>query len=92
MVTESEGQRLKVADVPVPEPGNGQVRIRVSASAVCRTDLRIVDGELTETELPLIPGHQIVGRVDAAGPGSDCSFNLSSSCFSHCRGRDHEIA
>lgn len=70
MVLEAQGQPLNARDVPVPHPGEGQVRIRVIACAVCRTDLHIVDGELTEPKLPLIPGHQIVGRVDAVGPGA----------------------
>jgi propanol-preferring alcohol dehydrogenase len=54
-------------DVDVPRPGDDQVQIRVAACAVCRTDLHIVDGELTEPKLPLIPGHQIVGVVTAKG-------------------------
>lgn len=70
MVLEAQGQPLNARDVPVPHPGEGQVRIRMIACAVCRTDLHIVDGELTEPKLPLIPGHQIVGRVDAVGAGA----------------------
>ena len=54
-------------DLPVPEPGPGQVAIGVRACAVCRTDLHIVDGELTEPKLPLVPGHQIAGRVTEGG-------------------------
>lgn len=69
MVLQAQGKPLRMVDVPTPEPGEGQVRVRVSACAVCRTDLHIVDGELTQPKLPLIPGHQIVGRVDAVGPG-----------------------
>lgn len=69
MVLETQRQPLRLLDVPVPEPAQGQVRLRVSACAVCRTDLHIVDGELTKPKLPLIPGHQIVGTVDAVGPG-----------------------
>jgi propanol-preferring alcohol dehydrogenase len=58
---------LRAADLAEPEPASGQVLIRVSACGVCRTDLHIVDGELTEPKLPLVPGHQIVGEVVALG-------------------------
>ena len=54
-------------DIPRPRPGAGQILIRVNACAVCRTDLHIVDGELTQPKLPLILGHQIVGRVEEVG-------------------------
>ena len=62
-----EDRRLELRDIPVPEPGPGDVLLRVHANAVCRTDLHIVEGELTEPKLPLVPGHQIVGTVEAAG-------------------------
>jgi alcohol dehydrogenase, propanol-preferring len=55
----------------VPTPGPGQVLIRVHACAVCRTDLHVVDGDLTEPKLPLVPGHEIVGSVATLGPGVD---------------------
>ena len=54
---------------PVPRPGAGQVRVRIEACGVCRTDLHLVDGELPEPARPVVPGHEIVGRVDAVGPG-----------------------
>jgi len=62
---------LALADVPEPRPGPGQVRLKVSACAVCRTDLHVVEGELDQgrQKSPVIPGHQIVGRVDAVGDG-----------------------
>jgi propanol-preferring alcohol dehydrogenase len=53
----------------LPVPGPGQIRLRVQACAVCRTDLHVVDGELPDVPLPMIPGHEIVGRIDACGPG-----------------------
>ena len=53
---------LELADVPVPQPKDGQVLLEVECCAVCRTDLHVVDGELPDPKLPLIPGHQIVGR------------------------------
>src|SRR6185503_11756943 len=66
-----EDGRLELRDIPVPEPGPGDVLLRVHANAVCRTDLHIVEGELTEPKLPLVPGHQIVGTVEAAGADVD---------------------
>jgi len=62
-----DGSALAPADVAEPEPGDGEILIEVSACGVCRTDLQIVDGELTEPKLPLIIGHQIVGRVLSQG-------------------------
>jgi alcohol dehydrogenase, propanol-preferring len=62
-----EDGRLELLDIPVPEPGPGDVLLRVHANAVCRTDLHIVEGELSEPKLPLVPGHQIVGTVEGAG-------------------------
>jgi alcohol dehydrogenase, propanol-preferring len=53
--------------LPVPKPGTGQILIRVRACAVCRTDLHVVDGELTQPKLPLVPGHEIVGTVEEKG-------------------------
>jgi alcohol dehydrogenase, propanol-preferring len=62
-----DGSSLAAADVPDPEPGPGEILIQVAACGVCRTDLHIVDGELREPKLPLILGHQIVGRVVGDG-------------------------
>jgi len=62
---------LQLEDCPTPAPGPGQLLIEVSSCAVCRTDLHIVDGELSHPKLPLIPGHEVVGRVRAVGPGSE---------------------
>lgn len=67
MVLDAPGRPLRAVDVPVPEPGVGQVLIRVRACGVCRTDLHVVDGELPDPKLPLIPGHQIVGTVERVG-------------------------
>jgi propanol-preferring alcohol dehydrogenase len=67
MVLHAPATPLHSERVPVPHPGPGQVLLRVHACGVCRTDLHIVDGELREPSLPLIPGHQIVGSVVAAG-------------------------
>jgi propanol-preferring alcohol dehydrogenase len=67
MVLEAAGSPLRPADLPDPEPGPGEVLLEVAACAVCRTDLHILDGELDRPKLPLVPGHQIVGRVAAGG-------------------------
>jgi alcohol dehydrogenase, propanol-preferring len=67
MVLDSPGNPLRDAEVPEPEPGQEQVLLRVRACAVCRTDLHVVDGELPDPKLPLIPGHQIVGTVERVG-------------------------
>ena len=64
IVLERQREPLQLRDLPVPEPGPGQVRLRVLACGVCRTDLHIVDGELTRPKLPLVPGHQIVGVAE----------------------------
>jgi propanol-preferring alcohol dehydrogenase len=71
MVLDQPGRPLRQATLPDPEPGPGQVRLRVRACGVCRTDLHVVDGELTDPRLPLVLGHEIVGVVDARGPGAD---------------------
>lgn len=67
MILEAPRQPLRLADLPMPKPNPEQVLIRIHACAVCRTDLHIVDGELTHPKLPLIPGHQIVGTIEAKG-------------------------
>jgi len=69
MVLEELGKPLQEKTVPVPRPGSGQVLIKVRACGVCRTDLHIIDGELSDPKLPLIPGHEIVGTVVAVGGG-----------------------
>jgi alcohol dehydrogenase, propanol-preferring len=71
MLLEKAGQPLRKAELPIPKPGSGQVLIRVRACAVCRTDLHIVDGELAQPKLPLIPGHEIVGIIEKKGEGAD---------------------
>jgi propanol-preferring alcohol dehydrogenase len=71
MVLEEQGQPLQHQEVPVPEPGPDQVLLRIHACGVCRTDLHIVDGDLTEPKLPLILGHQIVGTVVRIGDRVD---------------------
>ena len=64
MVLEAQGRPLVEAEPPRPEPGLGQLLLRVRACGVCRTDLHVVDGELTDPKLPLVPGHQIVGIAE----------------------------
>jgi propanol-preferring alcohol dehydrogenase len=69
MLFEHPGAPLRELELPDPEPEAGQVRIRVAACGVCRTDLHLVDGELPDPKLPVVPGHQIVGVVEALGAG-----------------------
>ena len=64
MVLHSAGEALRLEEVPAPEPQAGQVLLHVSACGVCRTDLHVVDGELPNPKLPLVPGHQVVGRTE----------------------------
>jgi alcohol dehydrogenase, propanol-preferring len=71
MILDVPGEPLRVAEVASPEPGKGQVLLRVHCCAVCRTDLHVVDGELPDPRLPLIPGHQIVGTVERIGEHTD---------------------
>lgn len=71
MVLFRPGMPLVLVERPDPTPGAGEIRLRIEACAVCRTDLHVVDGELDHPKLPLIPGHEIVGIVDAVGPGVD---------------------
>jgi propanol-preferring alcohol dehydrogenase len=71
MVLERSPGALTLAERPRPEPGPGQLLIKVAACGVCRTDLHVVDGELTHPKLPLVPGHEVVGRVAALGAGVD---------------------
>src|SRR5262249_43150140 len=67
MVLNEPKQPLELRDVPKPKPGRGQLLVRVNTCAVCRTDLHVLDGELPDPKLPLILGHQIVGRVEDIG-------------------------
>ncbi|HET9162934.1 MAG TPA: zinc-dependent alcohol dehydrogenase family protein [Solirubrobacterales bacterium] len=67
MVLERQREQLRLAELPEPKPGPGQVLLSIAACGVCRTDLHIVDAELTEPKLPLVLGHQIVGTVAAVG-------------------------
>ncbi len=62
---------LELAELPLPDPGRGQVRVRVRACGICHTDLHIVEGDLRAPTLPLVPGHQVVGVVDAVGSGEE---------------------
>jgi alcohol dehydrogenase, propanol-preferring len=67
MVLDAPGRRLRAAELSVPEPGTGEVLLDVMACGVCRTDLHVLDGELPDPSLPLVPGHQIVARVASEG-------------------------
>jgi len=71
MVLDRPRTPLREADLPDPSPGEGELLLRVSVCGVCRTDLHLVDGELEDPSLPVIPGHQIVATVEACGPGCE---------------------
>jgi len=92
MVLQRQGEPLQPADLPSPEPGDGEVLINVSVCGVCRTDLHVFDGELPEPVLPLVPGHQIVGRVVRVGagvtgfaPGDRVGVPWLGGSCGHCR-------
>src|SRR5438876_2389959 len=76
MVLDKPTQPLQLRDVPKPKPVSGQLLVRISACAVCRTDFHVVDGELPNPKLPLIPGHQIVGHVEAVGQEANSRFSF----------------
>jgi alcohol dehydrogenase, propanol-preferring len=69
MALERYGEPLRLVERPDPHPAEGEVRVRVKACGVCRTDLHVVDGELPDAKLPIVPGHEIVGRIDVVGKG-----------------------
>ncbi|MCG8650497.1 MAG: alcohol dehydrogenase catalytic domain-containing protein, partial [Pirellulales bacterium] len=71
MVLNAPGAPLELVERPDPLPRPGQVLVNVAACGVCRTDLHLVDGELPDPVLPIVPGHEIVGRVTALGEGVD---------------------
>ncbi|HEX2789028.1 MAG TPA: zinc-dependent alcohol dehydrogenase family protein [Steroidobacteraceae bacterium] len=71
MVLKQPGGPLEWSQLADRSPGPGEIRVRVAACGVCRTDLHVLDGELPDPKSPIIPGHEIVGRIDAIGPGVD---------------------
>jgi propanol-preferring alcohol dehydrogenase len=71
MVLKQLGQPLEWTELRDRQPGPGQIRVNIAACGVCRTDLHVVDGELPHPQVPIIPGHEIVGRIDAIGAGVD---------------------
>ncbi len=89
MVLSAGGRPLEAQELPDPEPSEGQVLVRVTACGVCRTDLHIVDGELAEPKLPLVPGHQIVGTVIRGGerfaPGERIGIPWLGETCGRCR-------
>ncbi len=92
MVLEAPGQPLRAMDLAIPTPSSTQVLIQIHACGICRTDLHVVDGELTQPKLPLIPGHQIVGTVVAKGArverfrlGERVGVPWLGSTCHHCR-------
>jgi propanol-preferring alcohol dehydrogenase len=89
MVLSASGRPLEAQELPDPQPSEGQVLVRVTACGVCRTDLHIVDGELAEPKLPLVPGHQIVGTVIGGGerfaPGERIGIPWLGEACGRCR-------
>jgi propanol-preferring alcohol dehydrogenase len=77
MVLERQRTPLRLMDIPQPKPGAGEVLIRIQACGVCRTDLHVLDAELPNPKLPLVPGHEIVGTVVEAGSGANW-FNIGA--------------
>ena len=71
MILKAIGRPLEWSELPDRQPSPGQIRVKVSTCGVCRTDLHVVDGELAFPQVPIIPGHEIVGRIDALGAGVD---------------------
>jgi len=69
MVLKKIGAALEWTELADPQPGPGEIRVKISACGVCRTDLHVVDGELPDPKVPIIPGHEIVGRIDSIGTG-----------------------
>ena len=69
MVLDRPGTPLVLRERPVPQPGRGEILVEIAACGVCRTDLHVVDGDLPRPKLPIVPGHEIVGRVAAIGEG-----------------------
>jgi alcohol dehydrogenase, propanol-preferring len=69
MILPAQGSPLRLSEIEKPKPGKGQVLVKVRACGICRTDLHVVDGDLKHPKLPLVPGHQVVGTVEALGAG-----------------------
>jgi propanol-preferring alcohol dehydrogenase len=69
MVLKQIGRPLEWTELPDKQPEPGEIRVKVGVCGVCRTDLHVVDGELPHPQIPIIPGHEIVGRIDAIGSG-----------------------
>jgi len=100
MVLRQPGAALEWRELPEPRPGAGEIRVRIGACGVCRTDLHLLDGELPNPAWPVIPGHEIVGRVDAVGAGVESLepgqrvgipwLGYTCSVCGHCRaGREN---
>ncbi|MGV7032679.1 zinc-dependent alcohol dehydrogenase family protein [Methylobacterium symbioticum] len=92
MVLRDVGAPLVPEERPDPEPGPGEVRIRVDACAVCRTDLHVIDGDLPQAVYPIVPGHEVIGTVEAAGtgvgeplPGARVGVPWLGHACGHCR-------
>ena len=76
MVLTSPRTPLEWLELPDRDPGPDEIRVTVGACGVCRTDLHVVDGELTHPKLPLVPGHEVVGRIDAMGASVELGLKI----------------
>jgi hypothetical protein len=96
MVLSAPGVSLQMVERADPMPGDGEIRVKVSACGVCRTDLHVVDAELPGIKYPIIPGHEIVGRVDLVGRNGllepTCKANLCVSLYRSLRGGTADFA
>src|SRR5262245_61330257 len=78
MVLDAPRRPLRLEQRPDPRPGVAEVRVRVEACAVCRTDLHIVDGELDLPQLPIVPGHEVIGVVEEVGTAAGALLNVGA--------------
>ena len=86
MVLKKLGTALEWTDLADRQPGPGEIGVKVAACGVCRTDLHVVDGELPDPKVPIVPGHEIVGRIDAVGAGVE---GLAGRACRHPLARPH---
>jgi propanol-preferring alcohol dehydrogenase len=90
MVLKKLGTALEWTDLADRQPGPGEIRVKVAACGVCRTDLHVVDGELPDPKVPIIPGHEIVGRIDAIGAGVEGLGHTCRVC-PYCMGGQENL-